>query len=114
MEITPEQLKKLLGEAFDQGYENSQEFKEQCIEEILAGYKDRQEEQYRIFKVAELKGMPEGTIFHHSTRGRCWIIGLPDGTKQMQFEKGQKLNLTNDNEPWDRPMRLLHTEKRHA
>jgi hypothetical protein len=111
MEITPDKLKQLLSEAFDSGYENSQEFKEQCIEEILSSHQTKQEEQYRIFKVAELKKMPQGTVFHHSTRGRCYIVTRPDGSKEMQFDRGQKLSIINDTEPWDRPMRLLHSDK---
>jgi hypothetical protein len=115
MEITTEKLRDLLSEAFDAGYENSQEFKGDCIDEILARHHARQEEQYRVFKVAELRKLPEGTIFHHSTRGRCWLEADSAGGKYMMFaNKGQKLALINDTEPWDRPMKLLHSEKKHV
>lgn len=115
MELSIDTLKQLLGDAFDLGYHNSNEFKHDLIEELL-GRLDRlqtvkTEEAYRIFKCEELKAMPEGTIFQHTTRGRCWVIVRPDGSKAVQFQKGGIVGLISDNEPWDRPMKLLHSEK---
>jgi hypothetical protein len=110
MEISVELLKKALGEAFDLGYSNSNEFKNDLIDELLSQLRKTPSEEYRVYKCAELKKMPEGTIFNHVTRGRCWIVNRSDGTKAMKFQKGDVIGLLNDNEPWDRPMKLLHSE----
>lgn len=110
MELTVETLKHLLGNAFDFGYRNSHEFKDELINELMSNIQP--EEKYRVYKCEELKAMPEGTLFHHTTRGRCWIVIRPDGKKAMQFSKGgSTIGIINDNEPWDRPMKLLHAEQ---
>lgn len=109
MEFSIDTLKQLLCEAFDLGYHNSNEFKHDLIEELLGKLQtSKVEETYRIYKCSELRLMPEGTIFHHVTRGRCWVIVRSDGSNAIQFQKGGVIGLINDNEPWDRPMRLLH------
>ena len=113
-EISQEKLKQLLGEAFDAGYESSFEFRDQCIEDILAGHQQScQEEQYRIYKAAELRNMPAGSIFHHSVRGRCWIVESAKYLKQMRFERSTpaRISLVTDGDPWNSPMKLLHAVK---
>jgi hypothetical protein len=123
MELSTDKLRAVVAEAFDLGYHNSAELKDQLIDELITRCMVKEEPQYRIFKVAELKQMPVGALFQHSTRGRCWIEAKPDGTKQMRFENpgaksdagkeersGKTVSLSTDDEPWDRPMRLLHKE----
>ena len=113
MEISVDTLKQLLSDAFDLGYMNSNEFKHELIEELLGKLQTtKAEEAFRIYKCAELRNLPEGTLFQHSTRGRCWIIVRQDGSKAVQFQKGgMSVGLVQDNEPWDRPMKLMHSEK---
>ncbi len=112
MEISIERLRTLLGEAFDTGYQNSAELKDQLLDEILLRWQSQKEEQYRVFKVEELRQMPVGAVFHHTTRGRGWIISKADGSKHMQFEKGQVVGFSQNADPWDRPMRLLHADNK--
>ena len=112
MEFSTETLKQLLGDAFDLGYQNSNEFKNELIEELLSKMQTMKvEEKFRIYKCDELRSLPEGTLFQHSTRGRCWIIVRSDGSKAVQFQKkGGAIGIVQDNEPWDRPMMLMHSE----
>jgi len=112
VELSIEKLKQLLGEAFDLGYYNSNEFKNELIDELVGKMQAeavKTEEAYRVWKCDELRSMPEGTIFNHFTRGRCWVIVRTDGEKAIQFQKGGVVGLIKDNEPWDRPMKLLHS-----
>ncbi len=115
MNIETDRLKFWLGQAFDSGYQNSQDLRDQIIDDLMVDViKDqtpKADEGYRIYKVAELKKMPAGTVFHHSIRGRCYLFPKSDGTNCMQFEQGQASGLTSDADPWDHPMKLLHTEK---
>jgi len=117
MELTNEILKQLLREAFDLGYNNSQEFRSELIEELLVEFAKKQEnkvkpEEYRVYTCEELRKMPEGTIFQHSERGRGWIVVRPGtkGEKAMRFDKGEIVSIVNNQVPWDRPMKLLHTD----
>jgi len=100
-------LKNLLEEAFEAGYKSPLDMKSQIVTQILNKWKNS-EDHYKIYTVADLKKFPEGTIFQHLVLGRCWIIEHK-GNKQMQFADGKKVHFTQDGEPWDRPMRLMHT-----
>ena len=108
MEISTELLKKMLNEAFDAGYSNSAELKTQLIDEILQSV--NQEETERVYTVEELRKMPEGAIFQHQCRGRCWIINKR-GKKVMCFETGETMEFNMNNDPWNIPMKLLHIER---
>lgn len=115
MEAT-DRIKVLLGKAFDAGYSNSAELKDQIIEELIQQWNEmgaQVQDAYRIFKVEELRQLPVGAVVHHLSRGRGFVMAKPDGTKCMQFEKeGSPVRFTNNGDPWDRPMKLLHaTEK---
>jgi hypothetical protein len=116
MELTNETLRLLLQGAFDLGYNNSSEFRAELIEELLAGFWKNQEtkskvEEYKVYSSNELQKMPEGTIFQHPEMGRGWIVVRP-GTreKSMHFQKGGIVAIINNQEPWDKPMKLLHTD----
>lgn len=111
MEISLERLVKLLDEAFDMGYEGCYELKNTYISELMAKAQTKDASEHKVYKVQELKSFPEGTIFQHSTRGRCWIAIKSNGNKYMQFEKGEIMELCSDEEPWNMPMQLLHTSK---
>lgn len=112
MEITLERLVTLLGKAFDMGYEGCYDLKKTYIEELLIeAQKKDTNDQFKVYKVKELKELPEGTIFQHSTRGRCWIATKTNGSKIMQFEKGEVIELCSDNEPWNMPMQMIYSEK---
>lgn len=113
MDISTERLKNLLGEAFELGYQNSAELKNQLLEELMlrAETEVSLEDKYKIYKVEELRNQPVGAVFQHMTRGRGWIIQKHDGSKWMEFQKGSVVGFNQDGDPWDRPMRLLHAEK---
>ena len=110
MEISTDTFRRLLAEAFDLGYYNSNEFREQLIEDLLAKSEDTGLDEFRIYKCSELKQLPEGTVFNHSTRGRCWIIKHSSSImKAMQFQSGEVIAFTADMDPWNVPMKLLHS-----
>jgi hypothetical protein len=115
MELTNETLRQLLKDAFDLGYNNSSEFRVELIEELLSSFWKNQEakaktEEYRVYSYEELQKMPEGTIFQHSDRGRGWIVVKSGSERRMQFQKGGLVAIINNQEPWDKPMKLLHTD----
>ncbi len=121
MEISTEALKTLLGEAFDLGYQQSAEFKDDLIQELMTKVPTKSKDNtFKVYTVTELREFPEGTLFEHKTRGRCWVV-LRQKEKAIQFqkggqvvslpEKGQIVGLISDGEPWDKPMKLLHSEK---
>jgi hypothetical protein len=109
MDIPSEILTVLISEIFDCGYFGSKEFKDQYINEVLDRHRILDVNVYRVYSVNELNNMLEGTIFHHKSRGRCWIIMKANGRKSVQFEKSSPIDLIADVDPWDQPMRLLYT-----
>ena len=107
MDISPERLMTLLGEAFDCGYEGSYELKKQVLEELVSKNQFK-ESEFKVYKVTELNQLPEGTIFEHSAKGRCWIAVKANKTKHMQFDSGQNVDFCSDAEPWNLPMKLIY------
>lgn len=108
MEISYEKLTRLLGEAYDEGYKGCFDLKGQSVEEVLRRFDVRDTDEFRVWGVEELKQMPEGTIFQHIGRGRCWICKRSKGARFMQFERGTPIELVSNTDPWDKPMRLIH------
>jgi hypothetical protein len=111
MEIPIDKLTALVNEAFDRGLHACADLKQQEIEDLFVKYQIKENEDFRIWKVADLKKMPEGSLFHHLIRGRCWIVARANGTKFMQFDKGQVIDFNTDSDPWDKPIRLIHSSK---
>jgi len=111
MEIPLEKLNALVNEAFDRGMCGCSDLKSQDIDELFQKYQVRETEDFKVWRTSELKEMPEGTIFQHLLRGRCWIVCRANGTKFMQFDRGQALDFNSDLDPWDKPMRLIYSEK---
>ena len=110
MEITLEKLSSLVSEAFDRGVQGCADLKQQELDDLFQKFQVREKEDFRVWRAEELRKMPEGTIFQHLTRGRCFMKTRANGTKFMQFDKGQAMDFNSDQEPWDKPMRLLHSE----
>jgi len=108
MQVSKEQLRKMLYEAFDFGYNNSSEMKEQVVADLIKKYNLDKQEDFLIYNITDLQRMPLGTIFEHSTRGRCWIVNK-DGRRAMQFDS-EVLEFNNEGDPWDKPMKLLHSD----
>src|SRR5690349_13279275 len=108
MDIPADTLAAILGEAFDCGYYGSASMKKQYIEEILAKHRIIDTNDYRLYTAKELSDCPEGTIFHHLSRGRCWVIAKASGKKCMQFEKAGILDFESNEDPWDKPMKMLY------
>jgi hypothetical protein len=108
MDISQERLMALMGDAFDCGYESSYELKKECLEELIQKNQFK-ESEYKVYKVAELSQLPEGTIFEHSSKGRCCIACKANKVKHMLFDSGQMIDFCSDTEPWNLPMKILYT-----
>lgn len=107
-EISNDVLRSLVGESFDCGYFGSAERRDEYLSEILENYKINKSQEYRVFKVSELKQMPVGTIFHHLSNGRCWISEKAN-QRCMRFEKvPYPIDFLTDTEPWTKPMKSLY------
>lgn len=106
-----EKLVSLVGTAYERGLSGCAELKKQEIEELLQEFKISEKNDFRIWKVEQLASMPEGTIFHHLTKGRCWLVGRANGSKFMQFNSGPAIEFNSDSEPWDKPMRIIYAEE---
>lgn len=111
MEITLEKLTSLVAEAYERGLSGCADLKQQEIDELFQKFQVRETDDFRIWSSKELQKMPEGSIFHHLLRGRCLIVSRANGTKFMQFDKGQAMEFNSDQDPWDKPMRLVYSER---
>lgn len=111
MEISLEKLTTIVNEAFECGLRGCAELKQQDLEELFQKFKIREIEDIRVWNIVELKKMPEGSIFNHLIRGRCWIVERANGSKFMQFEKGQAIEFISQTDPWDKPMKLIYSER---
>ena len=103
--ITWERLSELVSEAFDCGYRCCYDLKSDQLDEILKDF--CLAEGWRIWSVADIKELPEGTIFQHILKGRCWLVIGRNGEKYAQFEDGQSVRLNSDSHPWDKPMKRI-------
>ena len=110
MEIALDKLVALVNEAFDRGVQGCADLKRQELDDLFLKYQVRETDDFRVWKADELKKMPEGSIFQHLLRGRCWVVARANGSKFMQFAKGQAMDFNSDQDPWDKPMRLIHSE----
>jgi hypothetical protein len=108
MEISLEKLTDLVNEVYERGRSGCADLRQQEIEEAFQKFQIRNDEDYKTWTVEKLRTLPRGTIFQHLIRGRCFIAEKADGMKFMQFDKGQALNFNSDQDPWDKPMRLIH------
>lgn len=111
MEITLDKLTALVNEAYDCGNRGCADLKAQEIEELFGRYNIRRTEDFRVWKAEELRNMPVGSIFQHILRGRCFITARANGQKYMQFDKGQVMDFNSDQDPWDKPMHLIYSER---
>jgi hypothetical protein len=111
MEIPLEKLTALVNEAFERGLRGCADLKQQDMEELFQKFQVREIEDVKVWKISELKEMPEGSIFHHLIRGRCWIVERSNGSKFMQFDKGQAIEFASESDPWDKPMKLIYSER---
>jgi len=110
MEITLDKLRDIVGEALERGYNSCPELKDQDLQEIIDKSVSSQE-AVKVWKVENLQALHVGTIFHHFGKGRCWIIGRPNGAKAMQFNDGTISLFSSNSFPWDIPMKLLYESK---
>lgn len=113
MEINYEKLFLLLTEAYDLGYKGCNDLKNDNIENLLLSHNIKNEDEFKIFKVEELKQLPVGTILQHIIKGRCWVQSRVRGKliKYIQFQNGGSAELIKDAHPWDKPMRIVHKPK---
>ena len=102
MEIPLDKLTALVNEAFERGMSGCSDLKQQDIEELFGKYQIRETEDFRVWSVDELRKMPEGT---------CWIVSRANGTRFMQFDRGQAIDFNTNIDPWDKPMRLIYSER---
>lgn len=64
---------------------------------------------FRLFKVDELRKMKPGTLLEHKTLGLCIVMkDRKCGLKYMVF-KGETNDayFINEGKPWDEPMRVM-------
>jgi hypothetical protein len=120
MELTMRTLSSMLSEAFDTGYGCIGEERDLVVAEILAKYNMREEddkppappkpktEEMRLWKTAELKQFAAGTLFMHSSLGKC-RISQRQGEKYVSFDNPAiaPAALNVDGYPWDQPMKLI-------
>lgn len=111
MELSNERIKGLMGQIFDKSYFSPNELKSVIVEESIADFIMRETNSSRVYTVVELQAMPMGTMFEHSLRGRCWISAKSDGKKCVHFQSGGTMNILQDGDPWNKPMRILYMPK---
>lgn len=105
MHICWDDLVRLVGAAFDKGYEGSFEEREATIRELLHSF-GLHGQEFRVWSLAELQKMAEGSIFEHIQSGRCWLVNGRTG-KYMRFQTGLGVVLEHGG-PWQYPMRLIY------
>jgi hypothetical protein len=113
MKMTMGKIRQLMGEAFKAGNVNCCDVEEECINEILSkhdgdGADSFIEEEARVYTADELKQLPEGTKFHHSSLGDC-TIAIKKDQKHMVFADTDlgPAGFKVDSYPWDQPMKRL-------
>jgi len=112
MEIAIDKLTALVNEAYKCGLNGCADLQAQEVDELLKKYHVNNSDDFRVWDVKTLQSMPKGTVFAHILHGRCWINERANGTKYMQFnERGRIIDFNSDGDPWDKPMKLIHSEK---
>ena len=111
MEIALEKLALLVSEAFDRGAYGCADLKQQEIDDLFKKFHVQESDEFRVWKIEELRNMPQGSIFQHMIRGRCVLKARANGTKFMQFDKGQTMDFNSNQDPWDKPMHLIYSGK---
>jgi uncharacterized protein Smg (DUF494 family) len=118
MEMTLTRLSEILSEAFDHGYEGTEEDREEVVLGILAKHNINEaddkppqkvkDDEFRIYTPEELKTLPVGATFLHSVLQKCTILRTHD-EKYMNFDSpGLAPAAFNvDGYPWDVPMKRL-------
>lgn len=110
--MSSDKISAMLSRAFDSGQSVCGDLKDQVIAEILQDFNVKEcESLLRPWKVEELNQMPDGSIFHHVSKGRGWIVSRADGSKYMQFRSGMMFGFSSDNDPWNQPMKLIEMGK---
>lgn len=83
-----------------------------CInEETPKNMIDPDLQKPRIYSIWELNMMPAGTIFHHSSRGPCYLY-RDKGQTLMFFDQGYSLPVRGNYDPWNKKMLLIFCENR--
>jgi hypothetical protein len=117
MEIAFSKLADMLSEAFEGGYIG--EDRQNTIAAILETHKivdmgdeeKPKESPERVYTCEELTQMAVGTVFIHSTLGRC-TIHINENEKHMIFDDPSLVPATfrMDDYPWTSPMKLVLPE----
>jgi len=94
-------LRELLAKAFEAGYEGSLDLKDSYVEETIRSLSNP---GWRVYTVAELRGMPHGTIFTHQTKGRGIVQANGFSLGSMLFDNGEVFTFIQDSKPWTEPM----------
>lgn len=106
MEISLEKLTLLVEEALERGYAGCQDLKQQEIVELFEKHDIKESISFRIWTVEELRKLPDGTVFDHLNRGRCWVMSKTS-EKCMMFTNGTSESFYSNTDPWDKPMKLM-------
>jgi hypothetical protein len=112
--ISLEDLRRILATAYEEGYHGCLDCKDGYVLELMENFLAKfvspvasptfvAAEDFRIYKVAELKLLPNGTFFEHSKLGYCWTI---EGG--MRFKQtGAVRSFAKDAFPWNQTMRKV-------
>ena len=111
MEISTDKISKLMSKVYDTSYFGSPDQCDAYIKELLEEFESKENQEFRIYTVEELRAMPEGTIFEHSKRGRFWITVKSNKLKCATFQQGGTINLIQNGNPWDQPIKMIYSEK---
>ena len=120
MEVTLTTLSEILSEAYDSGYSGTDEQRSEIIADILDRHKiyekddkpppekDKPDVDFREYTIQELRDMPVGAVFQHSTLGKC-RVQKRHGDKYMAFDNPglQPAGFNVDGYPWHLPMKRL-------
>ena len=106
MKIEETELVTLLTETVEAGRAGCAELRDQDIEDILRRHKVPAGNDSRVYTVTELKKMPVGTVFHHSSNGRGVVQDKGNGKRMMMWDNGGTTDFVSNSPPWNRPMTL--------
>jgi len=120
MELTMSRLQEILSEAYDCGYLGSDEQRNEDVAELFSRHqineaddkppppKEEKDLDFRLYNVSDLRDAPVGTVFIHSSLGKC-RIQKRNSDKYMAFDNPgfQPAGFNVDGYPWDMPMKKV-------
>lgn len=114
MEFSIETVRKMMEEAFEQGYAGCSDMRDDYLNDIIEKYKSQvvaspaKEYEFRVWATKELKQLPKGIKFQHQTLGDC-EIAEKHGKTYMTFANAglTPAGFNVDGYPWDGQMKRM-------